>query len=250
MIPETHIDFRGVSFITFARNEADDLILTLECLRDLGNRLDYPIEVVAINDGSTDETQIRLGSYFNSGVNPYLIGVINQPPLGISFAISEGLKHVIHAKCIPIPGHYMFDYNGLQNLVQRAYSAEVVVGYRDNLRKERPIGKYLAAKVLRILFYFSISKKVVDPHGLIVYPTYLLREVINSNMEHENHIRALSFALARGLSIENIPIPIRSGHKLRSKEKGRPSAPRLVHLKTGLRELYIARKYFSLKSKD
>jgi hypothetical protein len=191
-----------------------------------------------------------LKSYFNSSINPYLVGVIHQPPLGISNAISEGLKYVTHAKCIPIPGHYMFDIDGLQNLVESAYSADLVVGYRDNLRKERPIGKYLAARVLKILFYLAISRKVVDPHGLIIYPTSLLREVIDSNMEHENHIRALSFAIASGLTFKNVPIQIRSGHKLRSKEKGRPSAPRLVHLKAGLRELYIARKYVSSKTRD
>jgi glycosyltransferase involved in cell wall biosynthesis len=236
---------RGVSFITFARDEASDLILTLESLKELGDRLMSPIEIVAVNDGSSDETLSNLESYSKLNRNPYLVKIINQPPLGISNAISEGLRFITYEKCIPIPGHFMFDSTGLFRLVENAYSADIVVGFRNNLRKERPLGKFLSAHALRILFRFWISKKILDPHGLIVYPTSLLKEVIDPHMEHENHIRTLSIAVGRALSIVNLPVPIRSGHKIRSKEKGRPSWPRIIHLKTGLQELYLARKYMT-----
>jgi len=240
---------KGLSFIAFARNEASDFLETLESLKELGERLTFPMEIVAIDDGSNDHTISHLEDYFKSGSNPYLIHIISQPPLGISTAISEGLKSISYEKCIPIPGHFMFDAAGLYDLVNQAYSAEVVIGFRSNLRKERPVGKYLAAKTLKWLFYFSISKKVVDPHGLIIYPSSLLRDVIHSNMQHENHIRALACAVGRGHSILNLPVPIRTGHKVRSKERGRPSAPRMVHLRAGVRELYLARKFKSSQNR-
>ena len=236
---------KGVSFITFARNEAFDLILTLESLKELGDRLVRPIEIVAVNDGSSDETLNDLDSYLKSNRNPYLVHIINQPPLGISSAISEGLKFITYEKCITIPGHFMYDSSGLYELLESAYSADVVIGFRNNLRKERAFGKFFAAKALKILFYLSISRNVVDPHGVIVYPTSLLKKTTNSSMAHENIIRPLSFAIGSGLSIVNLPIPIRSGHKIRSKEKGRPSWPKLLHIKDGLREIYLARKYIT-----
>jgi glycosyltransferase involved in cell wall biosynthesis len=243
VLVELNSTIKGLSFIAFARNEAFDFLETLESLKELGDRLAFPIEIVAIDDGSNDQTFDHLENYSKKGDNPYLVHIVSQPPLGISTAIAEGLKLISYEKCVPIPGHFMFDAAGLYNLAYHAYSAEVVIGFRSNLRKERPVGKYLAAKILKWLFYFSVSKKVVDPHGLIVYPTALLRDVIHSNMEHENHIRALAYAVGRGQSILNLPVPIRVGHKARSKERGRPSAPRLVHLRAGIRELHLARKF-------
>ena len=243
VVPYLKNKSNGLSFIVFARNESHDFLETLECLRILGERLEFPIEIVAIDDGSADQTFRHLEGYFESRGNPYLIQIIWQPPLGISHAISEGLKHISYEKCIPIPGHYMFDATGLYDLVIQANSADVVIGFRSNLSKERPMGKYLAAKILKWLFYVLISKDVVDPHGLIIYPSSLLREVLNSNMEHENHIRVLACAVGRRLNILNLPVPIRTGHKARSRERGRPSAPRMVHLRAGIRELYFARKF-------
>lgn len=232
----------GISFIVFARNEDEDFILTLESLRDVSDRTESPIEIIAVNDGSSDETMSKLDQYFRNGFNVNLKYVIHQPPLGIAAALKAALNEVTFEKCIPLPGHFMFDADALTVLVNQAYCSEVVVGYRINLLRERPIAKYLAAMCLKFLFMLTITRKVRDPHGLIVYPTDLLRKVIDTNMRHENHIRALAYAVNQGVSITNFPIPIRSGHKKRSRLKGRPSAPRFLHLIVGVQELFASWK--------
>ena len=59
----------GISFIVFARNEDEDFILTLESLRDVSDRSESPIEIIAVNDGSSDETMSKLDQYFRNGSN-------------------------------------------------------------------------------------------------------------------------------------------------------------------------------------
>lgn len=109
MIPKLSNTSKGLSFIVFARNEAFDFLEILESLKELGKRLTFPIEIVAVDDGSTDQTFDQLNDYFRRGDNPYLIRIITQPPLGISSAIVEGMRFITYDKYVPIPGHFMFD---------------------------------------------------------------------------------------------------------------------------------------------
>jgi glycosyltransferase involved in cell wall biosynthesis len=231
----------GVTFIVFARNEAQDLILTLRSIEQAAKSLTIPVEIIAVNDGSIDRSKETLNEYFRSESNSLTKEVINQNALGISTAISNAIDYAIYSKCIPLPGHYMFDSNNLSRLIASIDKADVVIGYRSNLFSERTIAKYLSAKILKLLFYILIDRRVKDPHGLIVYPTEFLREIISADMKHENHIRALAYASRNHFSICNIPIQIRKGHKIRSKEHGRPSVPRISHLLTGLSEVINAK---------
>ena len=230
----------GTTFIVFARNEAEDIIRTINSVYEAIEELDLTAEVFVIDDGSADDTPQRLEHF--SKTSEYKPTIIIQPPLGISAALRTALANAQYSRCLPIPGHYMFDKENIIKLLKDSSEADVVIGIRSNIRKERPLGKFIAAVVLKILFRFVVSKQIKDPHGLIIYPTSLLNEHVNKNMEHENHIRVLAWAEKLGLSFSTLEIEVRKGHKQESKIKGRPSAPRIKHLWYGLQELRRSHK--------
>ena len=95
----------GVTFIVFARNEAQDLILTLRSIEQAAKSLTIPVEIIAVNDGSIDRSKETLNEYFRSESNSLTKEVINQNALGISTAISNAIDYAIYSKCIPLPGH-------------------------------------------------------------------------------------------------------------------------------------------------
>ena len=228
----------GITFIIFARNESEDIIRTVNSVYEAIEKIHVPSEVYIIDDGSIDQTPQSLENFAKNSLHHPTI--IIQPPLGISAALRAGLKNARYSRSLPIPGHYMFDEENITKLLENAFKADVVIGVRSNVRTERPWGKFIAATILKILFRIVVSKQIKDPHGLIVYPTSLLNDHIVQNMAHENHIRVLAWAEKLGLTFYNFDIDVRRGHRHESKLKGRPSAPKLIHLWHGLQELRIS----------
>lgn len=237
------ITTEGVSFIVFARNERKDILKTVDSILNCMSTLDMKYEIFVIDDGSTDGTFKELSNQKKSmSWSEKDIKVHRQDPKGIASAISWAVAQAKYNKSIPIPGHFMFDASELIKLVKNVNSAEVVIGYRSNLFKERPVGKFTAAKILKLVFKLFIDSRVIDPHGLIIYPTSILQNKCDDSMKHENHIRMLAWCKRYTLSLNQVPIRIRAGHKLDSNIKGRPSFPRIEHLKTAAKEVFVARK--------
>ncbi len=108
--------FPGVTVLVAAYNEQDSIVSTLASL----DQQDYPapLEVLVINDGSTDATMARL-----AGVNYPWLRVINLPQnRGKANALNEGLKLASHPLTITLDGDSYLYRNALKNLVGRFLS--------------------------------------------------------------------------------------------------------------------------------
>lgn len=108
--------FPGITVLVAAYNEQDSILTTLASL-DLQ---DYPgpLEVLVINDGSTDATKARL-----AGVHYPWLRVINLPQnSGKANALNAGLTLATHALTITLDGDSYLYGDALKNLVERFLS--------------------------------------------------------------------------------------------------------------------------------
>jgi biofilm PGA synthesis N-glycosyltransferase PgaC len=108
--------FPGVTVLVAAYNEQGSILATLASL----DQQDYPapLEVMVINDGSTDATMTLL-----AGVNYPWLHVINLSQNGgKANALNEGLKRASHPLTVTLDGDSYLYGNALKNLVERFLS--------------------------------------------------------------------------------------------------------------------------------
>lgn len=108
--------FPGITILVAAYNEQDSILSTLESL----DRQDYPapMQVLVINDGSTDATMERLRSVSY----PWLQVLDLERNRGKAGALNEGLKLACHPFTITLDGDSYLYRNALRHLVGRFLS--------------------------------------------------------------------------------------------------------------------------------
>jgi biofilm PGA synthesis N-glycosyltransferase PgaC len=115
--PRAPIDrYPGITVLVAAYNEEDSILATLASL----DKQDYPgpLEVMVINDGSTDGTLARLAS-----VSYPWLRVIDLPRnAGKANALNQGLKLARHALTITLDGDSYLYRGALRQLVGRYLS--------------------------------------------------------------------------------------------------------------------------------
>ena len=132
----------------------------------------------------------------------------------------------------------MFSKKEISKLINESDKYDLVIGHRSNLFKARPIGKYLASKVLYLVSQIIPEYRgLKDLHGLNLYPKDLLIETLPLCRPHENHLIPLKIGIRKKLKIKIIKIEIRIKHKSESKKIGRRQWPKLSDIKDSVNDL-------------
>jgi hypothetical protein len=227
--------------VIFNRNETISLFNTFEKILEIAstNNLNTLIsQVIIVDDGSAPIKKDLISEYFRVlEMNyPFELNLLDLRPSGLSIAFGMALKQVNSNidLIMPLPGHDMFESKSLSKLINFAEKNQVTIGYRANLLQERPLLKYISAKTLTILYKIFVWNKVIDAHGLYILPVQLARRNHDKDYGHEILIYPLFNATATGIVIKQIPINLRSGHKVESKTLGRPSFTGRAHIKASI----------------
>lgn len=171
----------GVSILIAAYNEEANIAGTLESIA----RQDYdgPMQVIVVNDGSTDGTAEKLASLSY----PWLQVIHLDRNGGKAHALNEGLKHVQWGLTITVDGDSYLHRDALRHLVRRylsdppntmAVAGEVLVrNSRKNLVTQIQEWDYFhgiaAIKRLQSLYQGTL----VAQGAFSLYDTGLLREM-------------------------------------------------------------------------
>ncbi len=114
---------KRISVIVTAYNEEKYI---LECLKSIANQTYKNIEIILVNDGSTDNTLLISQDYLKTVSLPYLI--ISEDNKGVSAARNIGLKHASGDYIKFLDGDDTLKENALEEMLKTAlkYDAEVV----------------------------------------------------------------------------------------------------------------------------
>lgn len=243
----------NICIVIFAQNETGSLFKTWEKILFLSKSMELENkikEVFVIDDGSSFENKLIIDTYFQNLEHNYSFKFhfISQNSLGISKSVSMAVGACLPntSLILPLPGHDMFDVDSLLKLLSNSSHDQLTIGYRLNLWRERPLLKYVSAKILTISYKLLVFPKIKDAHGLYVIPIELARNYINADQGHEILIIPLYVALKKGIMINQIPIMLQDGHKRESITLGRSKRTRLKHIKSSLNclSLILQDKFF------
>jgi glycosyltransferase involved in cell wall biosynthesis len=235
----------NILIIIFSKNEFESLINTFDKIKELhdSNCFDnLNCEVIVVDDGSDNSTQIKLQNYFDSAqISTKLKFTFKaQKQQGIARLVTEVLSESNrdYDLLLPLPGHDMFEKDSLRKILSSSAKNEITIGYRENLWNERPFLKFVSAKTLTLIYRLIIKRKIKDAHGLYVFPFHLAKNVMSSYDGHEILLLPLHYGIRNNIRIKEIPVLLTEGHFLQSKVKGRSSHPRLNHIFSTIKILF------------
>lgn len=189
-----------------AFNEADKLRALLPRIPELVRG--QPVEVVVVNDGSTDETDaVALGS----GVE--LIDLSGHRGKGA--ALQAGFARAMEldpSQLVTMDADGQHDPADLERLVRPVMAGEcaLAVGSRfwpDSSRGPAPLNRYLVRKSLVAVLQVTLGRTYTDPCcGYRCFSAQAFRVIRLRGNHYQSELEALFEAAIHGLSVMEVPV--------------------------------------------
>lgn len=198
-----------ISLVIPAHNEAGNIRPLVESLDALVRRGWNGLEVIVVDDGSTDGTAAELEEA--SATRQYLRVLRHRRRMGISQALLSAFQQARGEILAFYPADLQYDPQDLPKLLEPILSgeAEVVAGWRQG-RHHRQTVSLLFNWLARWLFRVPV-------HDLNSIKAFR-REVISDLVLREGWHRYLVILAAdRGFRVAEVPIPLHPRHAERSK---------------------------------
>ena len=141
-----------VSVIVPAYNEKECIAATLRSLM----ACDHPIEVIVVDDGSTDETAAIVAALRLPGVR-----LVRQANAGKPAALNNGIRHARHDLIVMMDGDTVFEPSTVRQLVQPFADPQVgaVSGNAKVANRSTLIGRW---QHIEYVIGFNIDRRVSD----------------------------------------------------------------------------------------
>ncbi len=157
---EIHISMKNISIVIPIYNEAGNLDELFEHLENTLNQEKISYEIIAVNDGSRDDTWKRLE--FHANRNPQIRAINFQRNYGQTAAISAGITHSAGDVVIPMDADLENDPADIPRLLSKLNEGyDVVSGWRQNRWQNqilsRKIPSILANKLISVVSGVPLS---------------------------------------------------------------------------------------------
>ncbi|MEN9735383.1 MAG: hypothetical protein RL129_93 [Actinomycetota bacterium] len=225
-----------ISITIYARNREKDIFDSFESVIEAVKHFEkIEFELILVDDQSTDKTYELMKS-----LSPNTFKTLGGH--GINNAIFTGLEQSSGDVYLPIPGHDMFKKDAIIDLINSIEKNAIVIGVRRNLYKSRPKIKYVSSRILLSTYKFITKLDVKDVHGLVAYPTELLRKIDRSKVGHGFHMIPITLGVKNSYNLIQIPISMNDQHIKREGMKLRDYYPSFASVRDVIRQLNYLRK--------
>ena len=192
-----------ISFIVPAYNEAERIGATIATILAVSEQLGVrPIDIVVVNDGSTDRTgEVLAGLASNHGCIQVLE---NEKNLGLGAAIKRGAAAVKYARFIFVPGDNDMSAHTLRQLIAHRETADLVMAFPVNIEARSTLRNVLSF-LYRVFYILGFNARVNYINAAGVYPTGRVR-ALNLRGRRFSFTAELNLKLLRsGCSFCEIP---------------------------------------------
>jgi glycosyltransferase involved in cell wall biosynthesis len=112
-------------------NEAESVTSTVEEILELAPKLPLEVEVLMIDDGSTDETRSRMEAL--CARHPACRMMVNPRNLGPGRSVMRAYERIEPASWVSVvPGDGEFVFRSIQNLLALRHECDLILGYLQN----------------------------------------------------------------------------------------------------------------------
>jgi hypothetical protein len=197
-------DRRKGSVVVFGKDVNDAILPTIKKVYiGVSQNPDLDVEIILIDDGSS----IPLTSSLPMDIRNKIITVRLEQSKGIGDAFIEGSLKACYDSVLFLPGHDFYSTSAVVRAMNLLGTCPVVIGYRSNLQ-QRPLIKRISSYTFRKVLKLRISKFVVDPHGLPIYPKRVVLKYLPRNARHALHIYILQALKDMNLETIQFSAPI------------------------------------------
>lgn len=166
---------KSISLIIPALNEQAIVgIVLADIYRETANVF-KDFEIIAVNDGSTDETGRVMEEFAAS--HAHVIVLHNKPNIGLGASFKRGLAHAKGSYVMLLCGDGGLPAKSLPAIYEKVGSTDLVIPYMLNLKRIKTPSRYLLSRtysnLLNIIFGFRLNYY----NGLPVYRRSLLEAI-------------------------------------------------------------------------
>lgn len=205
-----------LSLILPAYNEEDGIELVIERVDDVVRQMGLRYELIVVDDGSIDDTRIKVNSYAGNNGHVKVVGYKNN--VGKGFALKTGFSHAAGDIVVFIDSDTEIDPSQVVRYVKALKNADVVVAskWHPQSKVDTPLIRRILSHGFNVLVKLLVGLKLSDTQtGLkairrdafvSVFPRLTVKR-------YACDVEMLALANLLGLRIVELPINIRA-HKL------------------------------------
>lgn len=196
-----------ISVIMPALNEAPNIQKAIENAVSAFERAGVSGEIVVINDGSTDGTQVRTQELAQK--YPFIHIVCHTVPQGIGASFWEGVK-IAHGKIVTmLPGDGENDGYEILRYLPMMEHVDVVVPYVYN-RNRRSIQRRILSKLYKAIINLSFGMLLNYMNGTVMYRKRVLETITLKSTGFFFQTELLIKCIRKGYLYAEVPCAIRS----------------------------------------
>ncbi|MBI3819152.1 MAG: glycosyltransferase family 2 protein [Planctomycetes bacterium] len=145
-----------------AFNEERGIRAVVGELREIARTVNYPFEIIIVDDGSTDRTPAEIeAARKDDGVNLRVIR--NDQNRGYGYSLKRGIRESSHQIIVITDGDGTYPNSKIPELVQKVIAgAAMAVGARSLLSSSVPLSRKPAKWMLNMLANFLAGRRVPD----------------------------------------------------------------------------------------
>jgi len=164
-----------ISIIIPALNEERNLKKTVEGVLQAANESGgIPLEIIIVNDGSTDGTQNVINELTKEHQN--IRSIINEKNLGLGHSFKKALNILQYDKFIVVPGDNDMPKELMVSMFKNVNKADLIMAYFLNKELRGRLRNFLSS--LFSIFYSAIfNVYVLYVNGPCIYPTQKVRKL-------------------------------------------------------------------------
>lgn len=200
-----------LSVIAPAFNEEENIIPLIEAFDALRKKVRYEIELIIVDDGSTDKTADRVRSMKKP--YPFVKLVSYSGNMGKTFAVQRGFDAAVGQYIVIFDADLQFDPNDIPQMVEKLNrGADLVAGYKVG-KYQKPLVSKIYNKLGNILFRIPVR----DMNAMKAMRRKVL-EVIPFRPDWHRYI--VIWAHKSGFKLTEHPVKLRPRKRGKSKYRG------------------------------
>jgi glycosyltransferase involved in cell wall biosynthesis len=193
-------------------NEQDNVNITLPAVVSKTSKLCSRFEIIAVNDGSTDETLRKVKQIQKK--YPQIQIINHNGNLGYGAALKNGIKKARYDWIFFTDADMQFNVSELKKFIPYSRNYDFIIGFRKNRAdpKRRKISSWLYNKAIRLLFGLKLTD--VDCAFKLMRKSEVKKLAIHSNSFFVS-VELMVKASSKHCRIIELPVqhlPRRNGH--------------------------------------
>jgi glycosyltransferase involved in cell wall biosynthesis len=203
-----------VSVVVPAHNEEGNIDLLLEEFAKTFRECEYPVEVVMVDDGSTDDT----GRKISAGARRYRFvrKIHNRVRMGLTTALTKGFAAARGEILVFYPADLQFLPRDIPRMVTAIDNgADMICG-----KKVGKYGKWFVSRIYNVLTRLLFRNlKVTDMNSVKAFRREVYRDLPTLREGWHRYIPV--FAASQGYMVREVPVTLSKRHSGQSKFSGR-----------------------------